>query len=209
MKKIVCLLVLFALLLGCAGAEDMTAEKWEVKAGWTSYALMLSQEGMDEVWEEGAKKFCEKFGGAAIMTGKMLREQTLAGYKVEDGVDELKIKGSRFTGKKEDGTVLFDYKYSWVETIEDKNILKGTRLHVFRTKDKGAGEYTFLLLTEPVKTKGDDASYVTFNLYNSANKKYKDMFKKSKVELSAIPCAMIRTDTSEKGLRFAVMRMFN
>lgn len=206
MKKILCAVLVLMMLLGCACAEE-TAEKWEVKAGWTSYALMLSQEGVDEAWEEGAKKFCEQFG-AAIMTGKQLKDQMLAGYKVEDGVDELKIKGKRFTGKKEDGTILFDYKYSWVETIEDKNILKGTKLHVFRTKDKGAGKYTFLLLTEPVKTKGDNASYVTFNLYNSANKKYKDMFKKSKVELNVIPCTMIRTDTSAEGLTYAVMRMF-
>ncbi len=207
MKKILCTFLVVIMLLGCAGAEKMTAEMWAIKDGWTSYVLMMSQEGMDAVWEEGAQKFCEKFG-AAVMTGAQLRAQMLAGYKVEDGVDELSIEGDRFTGKKQDGTVLFDYDYAWVETIADKNILKGTKLHVFRTEDKGAGEYTFLLLTEPVKTEGDDGSYETFNLYNSANKKYRDMFKKSKVELKVIPCTMIRTDTSVEGLEYAVRRLF-
>ena len=73
MKKIVCLVMLAVLLLGCAGAEEKPAKKWEIKAGWTSYALMLSQEGMDDLWEEGARKFCEKFG-AAVMTGEQFRE---------------------------------------------------------------------------------------------------------------------------------------
>lgn len=207
MKKIVCLVMLAVLLLGCAGAEEKPAKKWEIKAGWTSYALMLSQEGMDDLWEEGARKFCEKFG-AAVMTGEQFRERMLAGYWVEDGVDGLKIKGSRFTGKKQDGTVLFDYDYAWLETIEEKAVLNGTRVHVFRTKAEGAGEYRYLMLTEPVKTKGDGAAYVTFNLYNSANKKYRDVFKKSMVGLSTIPCAMIRSDTGMKDLEYAVRRMF-
>ena len=48
--------------------------------------------------------------------------------------------------------------------------------YVFRTKEKGAKNYTYLLMMEPVKTEGKNAEYTTFNLICTGKKDYKALF---------------------------------
>ena len=204
MRRILCLLAAMALLLGCACAEELPAEKWQHEAGWVSFSLALSREELDGAWEAGAKLFGENLG--LPLTGEQMKAMMLQGYQLENGVDELFVAGSRFTGKSQDGSELFDGEYALVETLEDKEILGGAKVHVFRA-EKDAGEYTYLLMTEPVKTEGETAGYVTFNLFHTAGKNYREVFDIRGTGTARIPCAMTEKDTGTEGLAYAIERL--
>ena len=205
MKKVLCVLAMVALLLGCACAEELPAEKWQHEAGWISFSLALSRDELDEAWEAGAKVFGENLGFP--LTGEQLKSMTLQGYQLENGVDELAVAGSCFTGKAQDGTVLFDGEYTWAETLEDKDILGGTKVHVFRA-EKDEGEFTYLLMTEPVRTEGETAGYVTFNLFHTGRKDYGEIFDIRGTGGAQIPCTMIEKDTETEGLAYAIERLY-
>ena len=203
MKRLLCIIIAALMLLGCAGAEGVSTKQWHHEAGWTAFSL-----AMDKEWEKAAKAFGERMGMKNLEPAQ-LKTMMLKGYSMENGVDELSVEGNRFTGRKADGTKVFSHKYSWVETLKDKNILGGTKVHVFRTKEKKAGKYTYLLLTEPVKTEGEDAAYTTFNLICTGKKNYRDLFKKKgKTGSVVIPCAMIEKDTGMEGLAYAIEKLF-
>ena len=205
MKKVLCVLAIIALLLGCACAEEIPAEKWQHEAGWISFSLALSRDELDEAWEAGAKVFGENLGFP--LTGEQLKSMTLQGYQLENGVDELSVEGNRFTGKAQDGTILFDGDFSWAETLEDKDILGGTKVHVFRA-EKDEGEFTYLLMTEPVRTEGETAGYVTFNLFHTGRKDYREIFDIRGTGGAQIPCTMIEKDTETEGLAYAIERLY-
>lgn len=207
MKKIICALIAAMLLLGCACADGVSTKKWQHEAGWTAFSLALSQEELDETWEKAAEAFGERMG-MKDLEPERLKAMMLQGYSMENGVDELTVKGSRLTGRNADGTEVFSFKYTWVETLKDKNILGGRKVHVFRTKEKNAGNYQWLLMTEPVKTEGEDGAYTTFNLICTGKKDYRKLFKKGKMGSAVIPCTMIEKDTGMEGLTFAVERLF-
>lgn len=207
MKRIVCAVIAMMLLSGCAGAEGVSTKKWQHEAGWTAFSLAMNQEGLDEKWEKAAEAFGKRMG-MKDLEPEQLKTMMLRGYSMENGVDELYVEGKQFTGRKADGTEVFSHKYSWVETLKDKNILGGTKVHVFRTKEKNAGNYQWLLLTEPVKTEGEDAEYTTFNLICTGKKDYRKLFKKGKTGSVVIPCAMIEKDTGDEGLAYAIEKLF-
>ena len=206
MKKVLCLVFAAVMLLGCAGAEETGTEMWAHEAGWMSFQLALSQDSLDEVWEECAKSFGESLGLANLPVATM-KKMLLQGLAMENGVDVLKVEGSRFTGSNADGTEAFSHEYAWKETIEDENILGGKKVYVFRTEEAGAGNYTCLLMTEPVKTEGENAGYVTFNLFCMGDK-YREKLTAGKNDAVPMPCTMIEKDTETEGLVFAVERMF-
>ena len=206
MKRLLCAMITIMMLLGCACAEEMTAEAWQHEAGWISFSLAMSQDGMEEAWDAGAKVFGESIG--MPLTGEQLKMMTLQGYQLENGVDELSVEGSRFTGRTQDGTTLFDHEYAWTETLEDKDIMGGTKVYVFRTEEAGAGEYTYLLMTEPVKTENESTGYVTFNLLYTQRNEYRQIFDLDGKGTAMIPCAMIEKDTGADGLAFAIERLY-
>lgn len=205
MKKTMCLFAAVLLLFGCAFAEGMTTEPWEHEGGWMAFPVAMVQEGLEGTWSEGAKVFGEKIGFPAL-TGDQLQQMMLQGYSLADGPDELLGEGGRFTGWK-DGKELFSHEYSFVETIEDKDVMEGTRVHVFKTEDQGAGAYTYLLMTEPLTTEGETASYVTFNLFH-AKGEYRKLFTAEDGGTITPPSAMIQKDTSEEGLEQAIVNLY-
>ena len=207
MKKAVCVAILAVLLMiSCAGAEEIGTEMWAHEAGWMSFQLALSQDSLDEVWVESAKSFGESLGVANLPVESMKR-MLLAGFSMESGVEELYVEGNRITGRNADGTEVFSHEYAWKETIEDEKIMGGKKVHVFRTEEKGAGDYTCLLMTEPVKTEGENAGYVTFNLFCLGDK-YRERLTAGKDAAVPMPCTMVEKDTETAGLVFAVERMF-
>ncbi len=207
MKRIICAVIAALMLMGCACADGVSTKKWQHEAGWTAFSLAMNQEGLDKEWEKAAEAFGERMGLKGLEPAQ-LKTMMLKGYSMENGVDELSVEGKRFTGRAADGTEVFSHKYTWVETLKEKNIMGGTKVHVFRTKEKNAGNYQWLLLTEPVKTEGEDAAYTTFNLFCTGKKDYRQLFKKGKSGSVAIPCAMIEKDTGMEGLAYAIEKLF-
>ena len=206
MKKLLCAAIAAMMLLGCAYAKGVDTEMWQHEAGWISFQLALSRDELESVWEESVKVFGKKMGLKGL-TVKQMQKMLLQGYSMESGVDELNVEGNRFTGKKADGTEVFSHQYEWVETLKDKKIMGGKKVHVFRTKEKGAGKYTYLLMMEPVKTEGENADYTTFNLICTGKKDYKTLLNAKKGS-AVIPCTMIEKDTGTEGLAYAIERLF-
>ncbi len=208
MKKILCAIMMIMMLSGCAYAESVTTELWQHEAGWVSFSVALAQDGMDEAWEEGAKVFGDNLGLAGL-SGTQMKQMLMQGYAIENGVDELVVSGNNFTGKTKDGTELFSYEYAWVETLEQDSIMGGTKVYVFQTEEANAGEFTYLLMTEPLKTEGDSTSYVTFNLFHTEKKEYKDLFSAKKTGTATVPCTMIEKDTGIEGLVYVLERLYS
>ncbi len=206
MKKIICMVLAMMFLAGGAWAEETGTEAWQHEAGWLSFSLALAQDGLEEVWNEAAKTFGESMNLSGL-SGEQLKMMMLQGHVLENGVEDLSVDGSRITGKKADGTELFSHEYAPVDVIEDENILNGTKVHVFMTEEAGAGAYTYLLMTEPVKTEGETAGYITFNLIFSQADNYREKLDKEKGTGAAI-CALIEKDTSNEGLAYAIERLF-
>lgn len=206
MKKVLCTIITVVMLLGCACAENVTAELWQHEAGWISFSVALAQEGLEEVWEESAKVFGENLG--LNLTGAQLKVMMMQGYALENGVDDLFVEGNRFVGKTKDGAELFSHEYSYIETLEEADIMGGKKVYVFKTEEAGAGEYTYLLMTEPLRTEGDDTAYVTFNLFHTQKDAYRDLFNAKKTGTAAMPCAMIEKDTGKDGLAYAIVQLY-
>ena len=80
-------------------------------------------------------------------------------------------------------------------------------MHVFRTEEANAGAYAWLLLTEPMKTEGENAGYTTFNLFCTGMKDYRQLF--NQAGSVAIPCTMIEKDTGTDGLSYAIEKLFS
>lgn len=204
MKKTISVVALIILLIGCACAEGVDMELWQHEAGWTSFQLVLSQDELNSVWEENVEAFGESMGIPGLTVAQM-KSMLLQGMSMESGVDELSVEGSRMTGWNADGTEVFSHEYTLAETLEDKSILGGVKMYVFRTEEKDAGDYTYLLMTEPVKTEGENVGYTTFNLVCTGRKDYRNLFKGKSV---IVPCTMIGKDTTMEGLAFAIERLF-
>lgn len=207
MKKLCCVIAIIVMIMGCACADGVSTKQWQHEAGWVGFQLALSQEQLDSVWEESVKVFGKNMGLKGL-TVEQMKKMLLQGYSMESGVDELNVEGNRITGRKADGTEVFSHKYAWVETIKDKKIMGGKAVHVFRTKEKGAKNYTYLLMMEPVKTEGKNAEYTTFNLICTGKKDYKALFNTKKNGSAVIPCTMIKKDTGTEGLTYAIERLF-
>ena len=205
MKRWICMLLALLMTAGCAWAEE--ASMWENEAGWTAFSLALSQEGLEAVWDESALIFAENMGLPGL-SGAQLRTMLLQGYSLEHGVDELKAEGNRFTGLTREGKEVFSHEYTPVETLEEADIMGGAKVHVLQTEDRDAGGYTSLLMTEPLTTGDGESSYVTFNLF-VAGKDYRKVFADAKKGSALIPCAMIRTDTAQAGLAYAIEKIFS
>lgn len=206
MKKFICLAAAVMMLLGCAAAEEAATEIWQHEAGWINFSVAITQEGADEVWEQAAKIFGESVG--IPMTGDMLKSGVLQGHTLENDVEILGVEGNRITGKKADGTELFSHEYSLAEVMEEEGIMDGKKVYVFRTEEAGAGKYTYLLMTEPVRAENETAGYTTFNLVCTENGNYRDLFDTEKAETAVQICAMINHDAGVEGLAYAVQKMF-
>ena len=206
MKKVLCTIITVVMLLGCACAENVTAELWQHEAGWISFSVALAQEGLEEVWEESAKVFGENLG--LNLTGAQLKVMMMQGYALENGVDDLLIEGNHFTGKTKDGAELFGHEYSWVETLEEADIMGGKKIYVFKTEEADAKEYTYLLMTEPLRTENENTAYVTFNMFHTQKDAYRDLFNAKKTGTAAMPCAMIEKDTRKDGLAYAIVQLY-
>ena len=206
MKRIISIVIALIMLLGCACAENMTAELWQHEAGWISFSVALAQDGMEDVWEESAKVFGGNLG--LNLTGSQLKMMMMQGYALENGVDDLSIEGNHFTGRTKDGAELFSHEYSWVETLEEADIMGGKKVYVFKTEEADANEYTYLLMTEPIKTESENTAYVTFNLFHTQKDAYRDLFDAKKTGTAAMPCAMIEKDTGRDGLAYAIVQLY-
>lgn len=206
MKKMICAVLAMMLMIGCACAEGTGTEAWQHEAGWISFSVAISQEGSDEVWEQAAKVFGESVG--VPMTGEMLKASVLQGHVLENDVEDLTVEGNRLTGKKADGTELFSHEYALAEVIEEEGIMNGVKVYVFRTEEAGAGEYTCLMMTEPVTTEGEGASYTTFNLICTSREDYRTVFDIEKTGSPVAVCDMIEADTTPEGFAYAVQKLF-
>ena len=206
MKKIICAVVAVMMLFGAATAEGVTTDMWEHEAGWEAFLLAVSRDELNEAWEAGIAAFGEQIGLANVPVD-MLKKMLLQGYSMESGVDGLKVKGDRFIGTDTEGNEVFGHKYAWAGTIEDANVLGGQKVHVFRTEEANAGAYAWLLLTEPMKTEGENTGYTTFNLYCTGMKDYRQLF--NQAGSVAIPCTMIEKDTGIEGLSYAIEKLFS
>ena len=206
MKKVLCIIITIVMLLGYAYAENVTAELWQHEAGWISFSVALAQDGMEDVWEESAKVFGANLG--LNLTGAQLKVMMMQGYALENGVDDLLIEGNRFTGKTKDGAELFSYEYSWVETLEQADIMGGKKVYVFKTEGAGAKEYTYLLMTEPLRKESENTAYVTFNMFHTQKDQYRDLFNAKKTGTAAMPCTMIEKDTGRDGLAYAIVQLY-
>ena len=203
MKKVIGILLGIVMLVSLACAEEMTAEPWQHEGGWVSFAVAMTRDDLGDIWDEVAKVFGESIGFAE-MTGDQLKDMTLQGAAATGGVDEMRVEGNRFIGTALDGTELFNHEYTFVETYENKKALGDTTLYVFKTDDKDAGEYTYLLLMEPKKTESEAGSYISFNMFHTQGK-YKNLFKGKNV---AVPCTMIEKDTPVEGMRAVIERLY-
>ena len=203
MKKVIGILLGLVMLVSAACAEEITAALWQHDGGWMAFSLAMMREELNETWDKGAKVFGESVGFTDL-TGAQLRDMTLQGYAMTDGLDELQVEGNRFTGRTRDGEEVFSHEYAFVETIEGEGILGGAKVHVFQTKEKKAGEYTYLLLTEPIRNEGEKGSYVTFNLFHTKGK-YKNFFKG---KTTPAPSAMIEKDTTLGGLEQVIETLY-
>lgn len=208
MKKVLCAVLMLAVLLGCACAEETATALWSHEAGWMNFTLALAQDGLDEVWEKAAAAFGASLGLEGL-GGAQLKSMMLQGHVIENSVEDLSIEGDRFTGRKSDGTELFSREYSLIETIREDGILGGEAVYVFGTEDADAGEYKYLLITEPQKAEGEDAAYTTFNLVCTKEDQYRSIFDMEKSNKAVAVCAMIEKDTSEEGLAFAIEKLFS
>ena len=206
MKRIISIVIALIRLLGCACAENMTAELWQHEAGWISFSVALAQDGMEDVWEESAKVFGGNLG--LNLTGSQLKMMMMQGYALENGVDDLSIEGNHFTGRTKDGAELFSHEYSWVETLEEADIMGGEKVYVFKTEEADANEYTYLLMTEPIKTESENTAYVTFNMFHTHKDAYRELFNAQKTGTAAMPCAMIEKDTGRDGLEYAIVQLY-
>ena len=206
MKKIICAVVAVMMLFGAAAAEGVTTEMWEHEAGWEAFLLAVSRDELNEAWEASIATFGEQIGLANVPVD-MLKKMLLQGYSMESGVDGLKVEGNRFTGSDAEGNEVFAHEYAWADTMEDPDILGGQKVHVFRTEEADAGAYAWLLMTEPMKTEGENAEYTTFNLYCTGMKDYRQLFNQG--GSVAIPCTMIEKDTGTDGLRYAIEKLFS
>ncbi len=208
MKKIICAALALAMLLGCAWAEGTGTELWAHEAGWKSFSIAISQEGSDDIWEEAAKTFGENMG--IPLTGDKLKDLVKQGHSLENGVEELSVEGNRITGRKTDGTELFSHEYTEAELVEDPAIMNGARVHVFHTEEENAGEYTWLLLTEPQKVEKDGASYTTFNLVCTQRDDYQTIFDMENGQNEAVAvCALIEKDVTAEGLALGINNFFS
>ncbi len=206
MKKTLCILLVTVFLFGVACAGEMSLDMWQHEGGWMSFTLGLMQEDLAEVWDEGAKVFGESMGIPGL-TGDMLQQMMMQGYSMSSFVDEVQVEGNRITGQK-DGTELFRHEYAFAETLEEEDVMGGKRVHVFRTEEN-AGEYTYLLMTEPLRTEGDDgAGYVTFNLFH-AKDDYRALFIAGKGKTLTVPCAMMEKDTDRAGIKLAIEKIYS
>ena len=204
MKKLICIFAAVMILAGCAWAEGTGTEAWQHEAGWISFQKAVSGEELESVWNESAETLGESLQIPGLPL-EQLKEMLLQGYSMESGVDEFLAEGNRFTGKNAE-QVVFSHEYALVETIEEDAVMFGTRIHVFRTEEPDAGQYTFLLMTEPVKTEGDGTGYITFNLYCTGNEQYRELVTSGTAVLA---CPMIEKDTGTEALEFAVRRLFS
>ena len=202
MKRLLVMGVLGVMLLECACAEGVGTELWEREGGWLAFSVALSAEGTEEAWETGAEQFGASLGIPG-MSGSQLKSLMLKGYKLEDGVDELLVEGNRFTGKTADGSEIFSHEYFWTETIEEEDVLGGTRVYLFQTEEAEAGTYACLMMTEPVSSGTDGQEYVTFNLLHSEAGNYRAALG------SMLPETLIGEDTEIEGLSSAIMRLFS
>lgn len=199
-RMLTAMILAAALLSGCAAAEE-TLSAWEHEGGWVSFPLEAQKEELNEAWEEGAKVFGELIG-LDKLDGATLKKMLLQGYAYETHFDNLAIDGSRVTVTSQEGEELFSHEYEWAETLE--NAMQGAAVHVFRSKDAKAGQFTYLCMTEPKTTEGESGNYSSFNLFH-AEKDYREMFDKKNVQ---IPCMMIPADTGMEGLTAAVKDIF-
>lgn len=206
MKKVLCAVLTMIMILGCACAEEAATAPWAHESGWISFSVAISQEGAEEVWDKAAEVFGASVG--VPMTGEMLKAAVLQGHVLENEVEDLRVEGNRFTGSKADGTELFSHEYSLNEVMEEADIMDGAKVYVFRTEEADAGKYTWLLMTEPVKTEGENASYVSFNLVNTNEDNYRDIFNVDETGSAVAICAMIEKDTGMEGLAYAIQKMF-
>lgn len=204
MKKLICIFAAVMILAGCAWAEGTGTEAWQHEAGWISFQKAVSGEELESVWQESAEAFSIRMKMPGLPL-EQLKEMLLQGYSLENGVEEILAEGNRFTGKNAD-QVVFSHEYALVETIEEAGLMGGARIHVFRTEEPDAGQYTFLLLTDPVKTEGEGTGYVTFNLYCTGNEQYRELVTSGTAVLA---CPMIEKDTGTEALEFAVRRLFS
>ena len=208
MKKFVCAMLVLTMLLGCALAEGTGTELWAHEAGWTSFSIAISRDGSDEVWEEAAKTFSESMG--MNLTGVQLKTMVLQGHSLENGVEELSVEGNRIIGRKADGTELFSHEYAEAELVEDPGIMSGARVHVFHTEEANAGEYTWLLLTEPQQVEKDGASYTTFNLVCTQKDDYHTLFDMENGQNEPVAvCALIEKDVTAEGLALVINNFFS
>ena len=208
MRRIICAILAALLLTGCACAEGTGTEAWQHEAGWINFSVAITQEGTAEVWDNAAKAFTEKQGLPIAMSGEQLKAGILQGHALENDIEDLSVDGNRMTGKKADGTELFSYEYVLVELIEEEAILDGQKVYVFKTEEAGAGKYTYLLLTEPVKAEDEEASYTTFNLVCTGQDNYRALFDTKKTGTAVAICDMIEKDTTAEGLEFAIEKLF-
>ena len=208
MKKVICAIMSIMILLGYACAETVTAELWQHEAGWISFSVALAQDSMKEVWEASAKRFGANIG-MDNLTGEQLKMMSMRGYSMENGVDELKVEGNRFSGKLKDGTELFNCEYSLVEVLEEDQILGGVKVYVFKADSEDVKEYTYLLMTEPLKTEKENVSYVTFNLLHTQNSAYRALFSSNGNGSATLPCTMIERDTGTEGLTYVIERLYS
>ena len=206
MKKVLCTIMAIVMLLGYACAESVAAELWQHEAGWISFSVALAQDGMEDVWEESAKVFGGNLG--LNLTGLQLKTMMMQGYALENGVDDLLVEGNCFTGKTKDGAELFSHEYLWVETLEEADIMGGKKVYVFRTDEADANEYTYLLMTEPLRTERENAAYVTFNMFHTQKDAYRELFNAKKTGTAAMPSAMIEKDTGRDGLAYAIVQLY-
>ncbi len=206
MKKILCAVIAMMMLPGCAWAEGTDTALWQHEAGWIDFSVAITQEGSDEIWNEAARIFGESVG--VPMTGEALKAGIMMGHTLENDVEDLSVEGNRMTGRKADGTELFSHEYALVEMIEEEAIMGGEKVHVFKAAEE-AGEYTYLLMTEPVKTESESASYITFNLVCTSQEDYRALFITEEEDATPVAvCAMIEKDTGVDGLAYAVQKMF-
>ena len=199
MKRLICIVLAMAVMIGCACAEEMSL--WEHEAGWISFSIALSQDGLDEVWDEGAEKFGKSLG-IPMMTGTMFKSMMLKGYAFENGVDEIHADRNRFSGRTQDGDAVFDHEYALAEVLEDANIMGGVRVHVFRTEEE-AGAFTYLLLTEPVTVEQEGTHYTTFNMLHTEDE-YMKLFEGGEPGEIQLPCTMVEKDTELSGIVLAI-----
>ncbi len=204
MKKVLCAVMVIMLMLGCAWAEETGTEAWQHEAGWINFSVAMTQEGTEEIWDTAAKAFSEKQQLPIVMSGEQLKTGILQGHTLENDIEALNVDGNLFTGMKRDGTELFSHEYAQVETID----VQGESYFVFKTAEAGAGKYTYLLITKPVKAEDGDVSYTTFNLVCTEQDNYAVLFDSEKSGTAVAICDMIEKDTTNEGFVFAIEKMF-